>query len=340
VTTSSRHHHRRRRRSTGPLDGVPSSPVRAHTRAHPCPCALLTCSRPLNPAGFTLSSADSFDTAFERYVQLLASAACDPDFLPSVREAADPYFVPALERVDADVRVRQESLASSAWEPAFRVRLQGNARGWGRAHRAMGGAAAAVARSGCASARQDSGGTVGRHVLRRLSPRPPYGHSRTAAVRPYLRSQHVCDGPWPCRCTQVPWLMRCRTGGRTRGSRRRRDVSARPPLCSARRHVSPHAPLPTCAVPHRGARSQGMAGDAWMGRFVDMALIPAHGQELQRLHGSERAVREIIENEAWLAQARGHPLTHMHTHACARARERAHRPTDADRRGAVGGQRS
>ena len=75
----------------------------------------------LGPAGFSLDSADSFETAFVRYVQMLASAACDPDFIASVLEEADPYFMPAIDRIDADVRVRQESVASNAWEPEFRV---------------------------------------------------------------------------------------------------------------------------------------------------------------------------------------------------------------------------
>ena len=56
-----------------------------------------------------------------RYIQLLASAACDPDFIVSVLDEADPYFLPAIERIDADIRVREESVASNAWEPEFRV---------------------------------------------------------------------------------------------------------------------------------------------------------------------------------------------------------------------------
>jgi len=73
--------------------------------------------------GFSLDSADSFETAFTRYIQFLASAACDPDFIPSVLDDQDPYFMPALARIDADVTVRKESVASNAWEPEFRVRL-------------------------------------------------------------------------------------------------------------------------------------------------------------------------------------------------------------------------
>jgi len=71
--------------------------------------------------GFSLDSADAFETAFTRFIQFLASAACDPDFIPSVLDDQDPYFMPALARIDADVTVRKESVASNAWEPEFRV---------------------------------------------------------------------------------------------------------------------------------------------------------------------------------------------------------------------------
>ena len=73
-------------------------------------------------ANFSLSR--DLSQSFGVYVQHLLSACVDSDFMRSIYNEKDSYFLPCIRAVEgkADL-LKQLVLSSNAWKPAFKVTL-------------------------------------------------------------------------------------------------------------------------------------------------------------------------------------------------------------------------